>query len=123
MRNSLTSHAQDLAGLGSLGNADTGFSIQGFDFDLRPEGGLAERDRQIEKDIIAVALEIIILFHFDQNDQMAFRPVAQTRVTLAAKSEVVARADTCRDFNLDLPVLPDSAFTGACGADILYYFS
>lgn len=118
MWNTLAAHAQNLTGLGFRGDVDTCLSIQGFDFDVRPEGGLAERDRQIQQYIVPMALEPFVFFHLDQNDDIPGRPTAMARITLAAQGEIITGIDSRRDFDLDRSFFFNPSFAGAAPADI-----
>ncbi len=118
MWNPLAAHAQNLTGLGFRGDVDTCLSIQGFDFDVRPEGGLAERDRQIQQYIVPMALEPFVLLHLDQNDDIPSRPTAMARITLAAQGEIITGIDSRRDFDLDRSFFFNPSFAGATPADI-----
>src|SRR5712691_1862039 len=114
----LAPHAVHRAGLRPGLDLEHGGPVRRGDLHVAAQRRLAERDRQVEHQVVAVALEPWILGDVEHRDEIARRPVAWPRHALSAHREVVVVRDAGRHVNLHRLLGPDPAVAAALGARI-----
>src|SRR2546422_6906816 len=91
------------------------------DLHVAAQRRLAERDREVEHQVVPIALEPRILGDVEHRDEIARRPVAGPRHALAAHREVVVVRDAGRHVDLHRLLGLDPAVAAALGARIRDY--
>jgi len=111
------------AALGAGGQADQGFglsasfAVEGRNFDFGAESRLREIDGYFADEIVAFALEDLVIFNVDDDIQVAGRTAALARGAIARGAELGARVDSWRDAESHRGgfVGAADAFAGAAG--------
>src|SRR5271167_2319691 len=85
-RGAFAPQPQPLAALGAWSNPDSAWAIDGRDFHFRPQGRLGYGDGHLGVDVVALALEKRMGFHFGDNVKVSWRPAVQARVALTRHS-------------------------------------
>src|SRR2546422_4401526 len=88
------------------------------DLHVAAQRRLAEGDREVEHQVVAMALDPRILGDVEHRNEIARRPVAGPRHALAAHREVVVVRDAGRHVDLHRLLGPDPAVAAALGARI-----
>src|SRR5438309_9525395 len=88
------------------------------DLHVAAQRRLTERDRQVEDQVVAVALEPGILGDVEHRDEIARRPAARPRHALSAHREVVVVRDAGRHVDLHRLLDLDPAVAAALGTRI-----
>src|SRR2546426_2252682 len=116
----LAPHAVHRAGLRSGPDLEHHGSppVRRGDLDVAAQRRLAEGDREVEHEVVAMALELRILGDVEHRDEIARRPVAGPRHALAAHREVVVVRDAGRHVDLHRLLGLDPAVAAALGARI-----
>src|ERR1039457_236589 len=110
--------AKLLAVHGSLRNLQQGASVDGRNFDLGAERRFPDSHRNLDLDIIAIAVEERMFFHPGGDIEIARRRAHGAGVALARHAQAAAAAGARRDADLDCFGAGDAAFAGAGGAGI-----
>src|ERR1019366_9699557 len=79
----------------------------------RAERGLGERHRQFEHQVVAFALEAIVGFDLDHDDEVAGNATARARRSLAAQGQVMLGRDARRYVNRNRTLALDASLTSA----------
>src|SRR3989449_9564173 len=114
----LAPHAVHRAGLRPGLDLEQGGPVRRGDLHVAAQRRLAERDREVKHQVVAVALEPRILSDVEHRDEIARWPVARPRHALSAQREVVVVRDAGRHVDLDRLLGPDPAVAAALAARI-----
>src|SRR5438445_5805883 len=114
----LVPHAVHRAGLRPGLDLEQGGSVRRGDLHVAAQRRLAERDREVKHQVVAVALEPRILSDVEHRDEIARWPVARPRHALSAHREVVVVRDPGRHVGLHRLLGPDPAVAAALAARI-----
>src|SRR5207245_5089686 len=87
-------------------------AIEGRDLDLRPQGGLGERDRQLIDDIVSVAGEPLVRTDMDGHVEVARCGACVPGEAATRDSKLDTVRDARRDFHSNRPLLRDSPLSG-----------
>src|SRR6185503_10968686 len=103
----LTAKTGHLSGLRADGDLEGHVAIKGRDTDLLAPVGLADRDRDVEVEIVPFPLEVRMGDDVDLEEEVARRPAAHARRALTGDAKTAALAGPGRDPHLDaLAVVP-----------------
>src|SRR3989475_680254 len=114
----LAPHAVHRAGLRPGLDLEQGGPVRRGDLHVAAQRRLAERDREVKHQVVAVALEPRILSDVEHRDEIARWPVARPRHALSAHREVVVVRDPGRHVDLHRLLGPDPAVAAALAARI-----
>src|ERR1017187_2271335 len=101
VEHALFAQAELLAVHGSLRNLQQGASIDGRDFDLGAQRRFPDSHRNLDPDVIAIAVEERMLLHPGGNVEIARRRAHSAGVALARHAQAAAAAGARRDADLD----------------------
>src|SRR5450830_1795122 len=111
--NALAAQTELLAGLGTFRNLQLDATVQGRHFQLAAQGCVDEADRHFAEQVLAVALENIVLANIDHDIQVAGRTTLRTRLAFAGQANTVTGIDARRHFHRQGLVLFHAALTMA----------
>ena len=77
--------------------------------DLAAERQGREVHRNLAVQVVAVALEELVVLHLDDDVQVARRAAGRSALALAGEPEPLTGRDACRDLHRELPLLVDAA--------------
>ena len=117
-RHTLATQAELLASLGAFRNLQLHATIKGRHFQLTTQGGIGVADGHFAVQVLAVALEDLVLTHTDHHVQVASRATMGTGLALAREADAVAGIDTCRHLDRQRLVFFDTPFAVARGARV-----
>src|SRR5690606_6419629 len=89
-----------LAGLRAFGQLDLGRAGERGNLDDAAERGGRHRHGHLAVQVVAVALEDIVLLHADLDVEIARRPSIDSRLAVAARTDAHAVVDAGRDLHL-----------------------
>ena len=92
----LAAQAEQLAGLGALGNLQLDPTIEGRHFQLATQRRIGEADRHLAVQVLAVTLEDRMLTDVDHHIQVASRATMRAGLTLARQANAITGIDTWR---------------------------
>src|SRR5690606_185190 len=96
----LAAQAEHLAGLGFGRNLDDGLAIERGHDQLGAQRGLAEADRHLAEEVVALALEDVVLAHPHFDVEVARRRAGGAGLALARQADAVAVVDAGRNLHL-----------------------
>src|SRR5690606_17614744 len=88
-------------------------AVQGRHFDLGAEGGLCKSQRHLAMQVVAIALEDVMLANFNFDIQIARFGTGRTRLALAAEADAIAGIDTGGNLDLQRAFVVDAALAPA----------
>jgi hypothetical protein len=101
------------------GNLEIRFAFECRHGHLSAERGEREGDRELAVEIVFVALKDGMLFHVDDDVEIARRTPADSRFAIVGRAQARAFGDSGRDLQLDAARLLDAAFAFARTARFL----
>ena len=115
----LAAQALDRAVLGAAGHAQLLRAVQRRDLDVGAADRLGDRDRHLDLEVVALALEDRRLGDVGDHEQVARRAAAQAGLALAGQPDPRAVLDARRDVDAVLLELAQPALAGAGRARLL----
>src|SRR5688572_20151759 len=112
-RDTFSRHPDDVTGLRARSDLEVRRAAQCRDLDLRAQRGLRERERKHHHDVVAAALEHLVLVDLDHDQEIAGGTAAGADVPLSPQRQVVPRFDPGGNLHLDAPLFPDAALAAA----------
>ena len=109
----LATQAEGLAALGAFGQVDGGLALQRGHVDLAAQGGGGDADRHLAVQVVALALEDVVLAQPDLDVEVASRTAVLARLAVAAGADALAVVDAGRDLDLQRLLLLDLALAVA----------
>src|SRR5262249_12148778 len=113
VRQAMAGHANNVAALDASLECVIYRSVQRRHLELAAEGGLAEAERHLANQVIAVALEERMLFHVHANDEIAARGARLSGLAFATQCKLQAGERACGDVDLERPPHGDVALAAA----------
>ncbi len=114
--NTLILDAHGVAGLRAFGNFERLVAAQGGDGDFRAQRGLHEGNGNDAAEVIAFALEKLVLFHMQNNVKVAGLATKGAGFTKAAEADAGAVFDSGGNFGFDGALAKKSALAAALRA-------
>jgi len=99
--------------------ADSVFALECGHFDFTAEDERRERQIESQDDVVALALEHLVLGHRQDDVEIAGRPSVGARVAFSRQPEPRARLDASRDVNRELLLASPAALPAARPARVL----
>ena len=106
------------AGLGAFGNLEGLIAAEGGDSDFRAERGLHERNGHDAAEVIAFALKKLMLFHMQNNVEIAGLAAEGSGFTEAGEADACAVFNAGGDFGFDGALTKCAALAAALQAGI-----
>src|SRR5687767_11667826 len=114
----LAAQAELLACLSALGNVDRRLALQGGHLDLAAQRRPRETDRYHAMQVVAVALEDLVLLEPDLDVQVTRRPAVGARLAVAGAADAHAVVDAGGNLHFQRLLLLDAALAMAGGAGL-----
>src|SRR6187431_661554 len=113
----LAAQAEGLAVLGAFGQVDLGLTAERRHLDRAAERGVGDADRHRAVQVVAVALEDLVLLDPDLDVEVAVRATVRPRLAVTARADPHALVDAGRNLDLERLVLldPPLAVAGDAG--------
>src|SRR5262249_43120196 len=89
-RNAFAAQASHLPALGALRHLETDLTVRRWDLDLLPSVGFADRDRDIQVQIVALPLEERVRRNVDGEQQVTGRAAAHARRAMLRDPDAAA---------------------------------
>src|SRR4051794_22005236 len=118
-RRALAAQALERAVLGAGRHAQALGAVQRRDLDLGPAERLGDGDRDLDLEVVALALEDRRLAHVRDDVEVARRPAAQAGLALAGKADARALLDAGGDVHAGALHLTQAPLAAAGGAGLL----
>jgi hypothetical protein len=115
----LAAQAKLLAGLRAVGNVDGGLAVERRHLDLAAQRGGGKADRHHAVQIVAVALEDVVLFQTNLDEQIARRPAVGARLAVAGRPDAHAVVNAGGNLHFQRFLVLDLALTVAHTARVL----